>query len=65
MHCLGLSFCASSIIIEGRSSVHLTDVYVDADPSIDEGAEGFNDMDDEDLTTWMMNLLVTEIIFLT
>ncbi|KAM0829786.1 hypothetical protein ACQ4PT_066670 [Festuca glaucescens] len=37
------------IIIQGRSSIHLTDMDVDDNPSKDEGAEGCN-MDDEPST---------------
>ncbi|CAM0884113.1 unnamed protein product [Alopecurus aequalis] len=37
----------NSIIIQGQSSVHLTDMDVDDNPSKDEGAEGCNNMDDE------------------
>ncbi|XP_047053439.1 sister chromatid cohesion 1 protein 4 [Lolium rigidum] len=38
------------IIIQGRSSIHLTDMDVDDNPSKDEGAEGCNNMDDEPST---------------
>lgn len=39
--------CLSSIIIQGQSSLHPTDMDVDDNPSKDEEAEAYNKMDDE------------------
>ncbi|XP_044977917.1 uncharacterized protein LOC123445058 isoform X1 [Hordeum vulgare subsp. vulgare] len=43
------------IIIQGQSSLHLTDMDVDDNPSKDEGAEGYNKMDDEPSTSSRQN----------
>ncbi|KAI5007036.1 hypothetical protein ZWY2020_046984 [Hordeum vulgare] len=43
------------IIIQGQSSLHLTDMDVDDNPCKDEGAEGYNKMDDEPSTSSRQN----------